>query len=96
MTLERKIARTFALGDATWLYHAPPWSVILRFTGFSFLILAFWSRFWFGSGRQSWLPFPCSRPGSIHGYFLHHKRRVLDRMALLWKIMKDANEEFLS
>jgi len=48
MTLERKIAKTFALDDATWLRHANPWSVILRFTVLPILILAFWSRLWLG------------------------------------------------
>ncbi|MDO9549612.1 MAG: hypothetical protein Q7J03_01435 [Methanoregula sp.] len=48
MTLERKIARTFALDDATWLRHANPWSVILRYTVLPLLILAFWSRVWLG------------------------------------------------
>lgn len=46
MTLERKIARTFALDDETWLRHANPWSVILRNTVLPVLVLAFWSRFW--------------------------------------------------
>jgi len=50
MTLERRIARFFALDDATWLRHANPWSVILRFTVLPVLILAFWSRLWFGWG----------------------------------------------
>ena len=48
MTLERKIARTFALDDATWLRHANPWSVLLRNTVLPILILAFWSRLWLG------------------------------------------------
>jgi len=48
MTLERKIARAFALDDAIWLRHANPWSVILRFTVLPVLILAFWSRLWLG------------------------------------------------
>jgi hypothetical protein len=48
MTLERKIARIFALDNATWLRHANPWSVILRFTVLPILILAFWSRVWLG------------------------------------------------
>jgi hypothetical protein len=48
MTLERKIARSFALDDVTWLCHANPWSVISRFTILPLLILAFWSRVWLG------------------------------------------------
>jgi len=48
MTLERKIARIFALDDATWLCHANPWSVILRFTVLPIIVIAFWSRIWLG------------------------------------------------
>lgn len=48
MTLERKIARAFAMDDETWLRHANPWSVILRFTVLPILVLAFWSRLWLG------------------------------------------------
>lgn len=48
MTLERKIARSFALDDATWLRHANPWSVALRNTVLPILVLAFWSRLWLG------------------------------------------------
>jgi hypothetical protein len=48
MTPERMIARAFALDDATWLRHANPWSVILRFTVLPVLIGAFWSRSWLG------------------------------------------------
>jgi hypothetical protein len=48
MTLERKIARAFALDNDTWLRHANPWSVILRNTVLPILVLAFWSRLWLG------------------------------------------------
>ena len=48
MTLERIIAWIFRMDDATWLRHANPWSVILRFTVLPILILAFWSRLWLG------------------------------------------------
>lgn len=48
MTLERTIARAFVMDDATWLRHANPWSVILRFSVLPLLILAFWSRLWLG------------------------------------------------
>ncbi len=48
MTLERTIARLFRMDDATWLRHANPWSVILRFIVLPVLILAFWSRLWLG------------------------------------------------
>jgi hypothetical protein len=48
MTLERKIARAFALDNDTWLRHANPWSVLLRNTVLPVLVLAFWSRLWLG------------------------------------------------
>ena len=48
MTLERKIANTFALDNESWLRHANPWSVILRNTVLPALVLAFWSRLWLG------------------------------------------------
>jgi hypothetical protein len=48
MTFERTIARLFRMDDATWLRHAHPWSVILRFTVLPLLILAFWNRLWLG------------------------------------------------
>jgi len=47
MTLERTIGQLFRMDDATWLRHANPWSVILRFTTvLPVLILALWSRLW--------------------------------------------------
>ena len=36
------------MDDATWRRHANPWSVLLRFTVLPLLILAFWSRTYFG------------------------------------------------
>ncbi len=48
MTLERKIARAFALDDETWLRHANPGSVALRNTVLPILVIAFWSRLWLG------------------------------------------------
>jgi len=48
MTLERTIARTFALDNETWLRHANPWSVILRNTVLPVLVITFWSRLWLG------------------------------------------------
>jgi hypothetical protein len=48
MTIERKIAGTFALDDETWQRHASPWSVLLRTTVLPLLVLAFWSRLWLG------------------------------------------------
>ncbi len=41
MTIERTIAQLFNLDDVTWLRHANPWSVILRFTVLPILIIAF-------------------------------------------------------
>jgi len=48
MTLERKIASAFRMGDVTWRRHANPWSVWTRFTVLPLLIIAFWSRVWLG------------------------------------------------
>ncbi|MDP3563176.1 MAG: hypothetical protein Q8R70_01660, partial [Methanoregula sp.] len=48
MTIERKIARAFALDDESWLRHANPWSVALRNTVLPLLIITFWSRLWLG------------------------------------------------
>lgn len=48
MTLERSIARAFALDDAAWRRHANPWSVALRNTVLPLLVLAFFSRLWLG------------------------------------------------
>jgi len=48
MTIERKIARSFALDDAAWLRHANPWSVALRNTVLPLLVIALWSRLWLG------------------------------------------------
>ncbi len=38
----------FRLNDETWKRHANPWSVISRNTALPLLIIAFWSRVWFG------------------------------------------------
>jgi hypothetical protein len=48
MTIERKIAKAFALDDTTWLQHANPLSVALRTTVLPLLVIAFWSRIWLG------------------------------------------------
>ncbi|OPX64882.1 MULTISPECIES: DUF6653 family protein [unclassified Methanoregula] len=48
MTLERNIAKAFALDDMTWRRHANPWSVALRNTALPLLVLAIWSRLWLG------------------------------------------------
>jgi hypothetical protein len=45
MTLERKIAAAFQMGDEAWLRHANPWSGWTRFaTVLPLLSLAVWSR----------------------------------------------------
>jgi hypothetical protein len=48
MTFERSIANSFQMDELTWLRHANPWSVWTRFTVLPLLILAIWSRVWFG------------------------------------------------
>lgn len=48
MTLERNIAASFNMDEATWARHANPWSVWTRFTVLPLLILAIWSRAWLG------------------------------------------------
>ena len=50
MTLERRIASAFRLDDDAWRRHANPWSVLLRNTALPLLVIAFWSRLWFGWG----------------------------------------------
>lgn len=47
-TLESKIAKKFKLDDKTWMKHANPWSVYTRTSALPILILAIWSRIWFG------------------------------------------------
>ncbi len=48
MTIERTVAKAFALDDAAWRRHANPWSVALRNTVLPVLVLAFTSRLWLG------------------------------------------------
>ncbi len=43
MTLERKIARAFAMSDEVWALHTNPWSVWTRFTVLPLLVLAIWT-----------------------------------------------------
>ena len=47
-TIESKIAKKFKLDDKTWMKHANPWSVYTRTTALPILIIAIWSRIWFG------------------------------------------------
>ena len=48
MTLERHIARAFAMDDAAWARHANPWSGWTRLATLPMLALAAWSRDWIG------------------------------------------------
>ncbi|WP_435020382.1 DUF6653 family protein [Tundrisphaera sp. TA3] len=48
MTLERGIARAFAMDEAAWRRHASPWSVWTRVATLPLWILAVWSRAWIG------------------------------------------------
>ncbi len=47
-TLESKIAKKFKLDDKTWMKHANPWSVYTRTSALPLLVIAIWSRIWFG------------------------------------------------
>ena len=47
-TFESKIAKKFKMDDKTWMKHANPWSVYTRTSALPLLILAIWSRVWFG------------------------------------------------
>lgn len=48
MNIEKSIANLFKMDDVTWLRHANPWSVGTRFTVLPLIILAIWSRVWWG------------------------------------------------
>ena len=48
MTIERKISSAFKMDDETWKRHSNPWSVITRNTVTPILVIAFWSRVWWG------------------------------------------------
>ena len=49
MTAENRIARAFRLDEEGWARHANPWSGWTRFvTCLPLLVLAIWSRTWFG------------------------------------------------
>lgn len=47
-TIESKIAKKFKLDEKTWMKHANPWSVYTRTFALPFLVIAIWSRIWFG------------------------------------------------
>ncbi len=48
MTLEKRIAKFFKLEGDNWLKHANPWSIWTRFATLPFIIVAIWSRVWYG------------------------------------------------
>lgn len=48
MTIDRTIAAAFRMTDEVWERHANPWSVWTRFTALPLIIMAIWSRVWFG------------------------------------------------
>ncbi len=48
MNAEKRIAQLFGLQSENWNRHANPWSFWTRFATLPFLILAIWSRVWFG------------------------------------------------
>ncbi len=47
-TIESRMAQWFAMSDETWQRHTNPWSVYTRITVLPLLILAMWSRAWWG------------------------------------------------
>ncbi|MGF1629982.1 MAG: DUF6653 family protein [Kiloniellaceae bacterium] len=50
MTFEARIARLFAMDEATWARHANPWSVWTRFAALPVLLAAIWSHAVLGWG----------------------------------------------
>ena len=49
MNYARNIADFFQMTDEVWESHANPWSVWTRYFSFPLLIVAIWSRVWWGS-----------------------------------------------
>ncbi len=58
VTTDARLARLFGLRDDTWLRHANPASVWVRFAVLPLIVLSIWSRRW--SGRRSLLPLGAS------------------------------------
>ena len=48
MGFEQVLARSFRMSDAVWQRHTNPWSVWTRFMALPLLVVAIWSRTWFG------------------------------------------------
>ena len=78
MTLDRKFAAAMSMDEATWLRHSNPWSVWSRASVLPLVILAVWSREWWGawawaaiatSGAWMWAnPRIFRRPKSMNGW----------------------------
>ena len=49
MTIERAMARAFAMDDRAWARHASPWSVWTRVATLPLIAAALWSRAWLGA-----------------------------------------------
>ena len=48
MNLDEKVAQTFSMSETVWEKHANPWSVWTRTTVLPLVVIAIWSRAWFG------------------------------------------------
>ncbi|ASC70243.1 hypothetical protein XM38_011790 [Halomicronema hongdechloris C2206] len=48
MTYGERIAQLFQMSDRVWQRHTNPWSVWSRYSSLPLLVLAGWSRFWWG------------------------------------------------
>ncbi len=57
MTIEQIIAYLFKMDDKTWRRHANPWSVFTRTSALPLIVLAVWSREWFGWWSLSLIAF---------------------------------------
>jgi len=47
--LESQIATAFGMSDGVWMRHANPWSFATRVPVLPLLVLAIWSRAWWGA-----------------------------------------------
>lgn len=48
MNIEQLISKAFRMDESTWQRHANPWSVYTRMATLPLLIMAVWSRAWWG------------------------------------------------